>query len=61
MEISFVFGCQENLWGTWRPLHRLVVATENICEDGLKNFTKVCKEGNVLPLDVSEGHRTRHQ
>ena len=57
----FVFGCQENLWKAWRPLQRLVVATENRSEDGLKNFAKVCKEGNVVPLDVSQGHRTRHQ
>ena len=38
-----------------------MVATENRCADGLKNFAKVCKEGNVLPLDMSQGHRTRHQ
>ena len=38
-----------------------MVAIENRCEDGLKNFASVCKEGNVLPLDVSQGHTTRHQ
>ena len=52
------FWCQENLWKVWRPVQRLVVATENRCEDGLKNLAKVCKEGNVLPLDVSKYHRT---
>ena len=61
MESTFVFGCEENLWKAWRPLQRPVVATENKCEDGLKNFAKVCKEGNVLPLDVSQGLRARHQ
>ena len=57
----FVSGPHENLWKAWRPVQRQVVATENRCEDGQKNFAKVCKEGNVLPLDVSQGHRTRHQ